>query len=53
MHFNPKMDMQKIVTLDGFGVRTDPREHFVKKRNFIIIGLVKDYAKNLGWVTYR
>ncbi len=31
---NPKMDMQKIVTLDGFGVRTDPREHFVQKRNF-------------------
>ncbi len=28
--FNPKMDMQKIVTLDGFGVRADPREHFVK-----------------------
>ena len=27
---NPKMDMQKIVTLDGFGVRADPREHFVK-----------------------
>ena len=27
--FNPKMDMQKIVTLD-FGVRTDPRKHFVK-----------------------
>ncbi len=32
--FNPKMDMQKIVTLDGFGVRADPREHFVKKVNF-------------------
>ncbi len=29
-HFvNPKMDMQKIVTLDGFAV-ADPREHFVK-----------------------
>ncbi len=28
--FNPKMYMQKIVTLDGFGVRADPREHFVK-----------------------
>ena len=27
---NPKMDMQKIVTLDGFVVRADPREHFVK-----------------------
>ncbi len=24
--------MQKIVTLDGFGVRADPREHLVKKR---------------------
>ncbi len=22
--FNPKMDMQKIVTLDGFGVHADP-----------------------------
>ena len=31
---NPKMDMQKIVTLDGFGVRADPRDHFGKKRNF-------------------
>ncbi len=30
MYINPKMDMQKIVTLDGFGVRADPREHFVK-----------------------
>ncbi len=29
---NPKMDMQKIVTLDGFGVRADPRDHFGKKR---------------------
>ena len=28
--FNPKMDMQKIVTLDGFGVRVDPRDHFGK-----------------------
>ncbi len=28
---NPKMDMQKIVTLDGFGVRADPRKYFVKK----------------------
>ena len=28
--FNPKIDMQKKVTLDGFGVRADPREHFVK-----------------------
>ncbi len=27
---NPKMDMPKIVTLDGFGVRTDPRDHFGK-----------------------
>ncbi len=27
---NPKMDMQKIVTLDVFGVRADPKEHFVK-----------------------
>ena len=27
---NPKMDMQKIVTPDGFAVRADPREHFVK-----------------------
>ncbi len=25
------MDTQKIITLDGFGVRADPREHFVKK----------------------
>ncbi len=25
------MDVEKIVTLDGFGVRADPREHFVKK----------------------
>ncbi len=32
--FNPIMEMQKIVTLDGFGVRTDPGEYFVKKRNF-------------------
>ncbi len=24
------MDMQKIVTLDGFGVRVDPRDCFVK-----------------------
>ncbi len=24
------MDMQKIVTLDGFGVRADPRDHFGK-----------------------
>ncbi len=30
--FNPKMDMQKIVTLDGFGVRADPRDHFGKKK---------------------
>ncbi len=29
-NINPQMDMQKIVTLDGFGVRADPREHFVK-----------------------
>ncbi len=29
-HVNPKMDMQKIVTLDGFGVRKDPREHLAK-----------------------
>ena len=28
--FNPKMDMQKIVTLEGFGVRADPKDHFVK-----------------------
>ncbi len=27
---NPEMDMQKIVALDCFGVRADPREHFVK-----------------------
>ncbi len=27
--FSPKMDMKKIVTLDGFGVRADPRQHFV------------------------
>ena len=27
---NPKMDMQNIVTQDGFGVRADPRECFVK-----------------------
>ncbi len=27
------MDMQKIITLDAFGVRTDPREHFVKKKH--------------------
>ncbi len=27
---NPKMDRQKLVTLDGFGVCVDPREHFVK-----------------------
>ncbi len=32
LHFiNPKMDMQKIVTLDGFGIHADPREHFIKK----------------------
>ena len=24
---NPKMDMQKIVTLDGFGVRADPNSY--------------------------
>ncbi len=30
MFLNPKMDMQKKVTLDGFGFRADPREHFVK-----------------------
>ena len=29
-YFNPKMDMQKIVTLDGFGVGADPRDHFGK-----------------------
>ena len=34
MSINPKMDMQKIVTLVGFGVRVDPGEYFVKKRNF-------------------
>ena len=28
---NPKMDMQKVVTLDGFGVCADPRDHFWKK----------------------
>ena len=27
---NPKIDMQKIVTLDGFGVYADPGKHFVK-----------------------
>ena len=27
---NSKMDMQKIVTLDGFGVCADLSEHFVK-----------------------
>ena len=27
---NLKMDMQKIVTLDGFGVRAEPREYLVK-----------------------
>ncbi len=32
--FNPKMDMQKIVTLDGFGVPADPRDHIGQKRNF-------------------
>ena len=57
---NPKMDMQKIVTLDGFWVRVDPREHLVKKATlriklsmfrFYYIGLVKDYIKNLGWAT--
>ncbi len=30
MNINPKIDMQKIVTLDGFGVRADPRDHFGK-----------------------
>ena len=31
---NPKMDMLKIVRLDGFGVRANPGKHFVlKKRN--------------------
>ena len=30
IRFKSKIDMQKIVTLDGFGVRVDPREHFVK-----------------------
>ncbi len=30
MKLNPKMDMQKVVTLDGFGVRVDPRDHFGK-----------------------
>ena len=29
-HVNPKMDMQKIVTLDGCGVCADPRDHFGK-----------------------
>ncbi len=32
---NPKMDMQKIVTLDVIGVRTDPRGHFVKNATLI------------------
>ncbi len=44
-YINPKMDMQKIVTLDGFGVHVDPREHFVKKRNF------KDAPKNMFFLT--
>ncbi len=30
-NINPKMDMQKIITLDGFGVRADPRDHYGKK----------------------
>ncbi len=30
LRVNPKMDMQKIVTLDGFGVCADPRKHFAK-----------------------
>ena len=29
-YVNPKMDMRKIVTLDGFGVHADPGVHFVK-----------------------
>ena len=33
-YVNPKMDMQKIVTLDGFGVRVDPRENFVKNATY-------------------
>ena len=34
---NPKMDMPKIVILDGFGVCADPREHFVKTVTLIIM----------------
>ena len=41
---NPKMDMQKIVTLEGFGVRT-----FCKKN----ATLNKNQLKSWGGVTYR
>ncbi len=36
--------MQKIVTLDGFGVRADPRDHFGKNATL---------NKNLGWANNR
>ena len=31
------MDMQKIVTLDGFGVCADPSEHFVQNATLTLI----------------
>ena len=42
---NPKMDMQKIGTLDGFGVRADPGEHFVKNAT---LRVNLDKVQNVG-----
>ncbi len=36
-HINPKMDLQKMVTLDGFMVHADTREHFVKNATLSIM----------------
>ncbi len=40
--------MQKILTLDGFGFRGDPRDHFVKKRNFKCDGVRYDSKTHVG-----
>ena len=47
---NPKRDMQKIVTLDGFRVRADPREH-LKKTQLKLKTNFRTVSQHLGWVT--
>ncbi len=51
------MDMQKIVTLDGFGVRGDPREHFVKNATLSKSQLrcytFEDFSTTLRFVCLR